>query len=104
MIIALNRINDGIVLKMWKNKMGGKFVFNCRFYKEGHMPIGAIQEALRLTEEEAFSILSLCLTSPEKLDETSERALKKLAEFCSSHGLADTSNHSIEPQETRRVS
>jgi hypothetical protein len=37
---------------------------------------------LRLSEEEAFSLLGLCLTSPQGLDTTSERALRKLAEYC----------------------
>jgi hypothetical protein len=36
---------------------------------------------LILTEEEAFSLLSLCMTSPNKLDITSERALRKLADY-----------------------
>lgn len=67
------------------------------------MPIGAIQEALRLTEDEAFAILSLCLTSPQKLDGTSERALQKLADFCSSHGMANNSNHTIKEQDSRHV-
>jgi hypothetical protein len=40
-------------------------------------------EGLKLTEEEAFSLLGLCLTSPQKLDGISEAALRKLAEFCS---------------------
>ena len=38
---------------------------------------------LILTEEEAFSLLNLCMTSPMKLDHTSERALRKLAEYAS---------------------
>ena len=37
---------------------------------------------LKLSEEEAFSLLGLCLTSPQSLDATSERALRKLAEYC----------------------
>ena len=41
-------------------------------------------EGLKLTEEEAFSLLGLCLTSPQRLDAISERALRKLAEYCSS--------------------
>jgi hypothetical protein len=40
---------------------------------------------LKLTEEEAFSLLGLCLTSPQSLDATSERALRKLAEYCTSN-------------------
>lgn len=43
---------------------------------------------LELTEEEAFSLLSLCLTSPQALDAISEKALRKLAGFCISR-----SNH-----------
>ena len=46
------------------------------------MKAGTIPEGLRLTEEEAFSLLSLCLTSPNRLDSTSERALRKLAAYC----------------------
>ena len=48
------------------------------------MKSGTDPEGLRLTEEEAFSLLSLCLTSPNRLDITSERALRKLAEYCTS--------------------
>lgn len=47
------------------------------------MPIGNIPEGLKLTEEEAFALLGLCLTSASGLDSTSERAMKKLAEYCS---------------------
>lgn len=39
-------------------------------------------EGLKLTEEEAFSLLGLCMTSPQRLDAISERALRKLAEYC----------------------
>jgi hypothetical protein len=52
------------------------------------MTTGQQPDGLKLTEEEAFALLSLCLTSPQGLDATSERALRKLAEFCST-----TSNH-----------
>lgn len=37
---------------------------------------------LALTEEEAFALLSLAMTSPSRLDVTSEKALRKLAEYC----------------------
>lgn len=37
---------------------------------------------LELTEDEAFALLGMCLTSPQALDSVSEQALKKLAEFC----------------------
>ena len=49
------------------------------------MKPGDFPDGLRLTEEEAFSLLSLCLTSPNRLDLTSERALRKLAEYCTKH-------------------
>ena len=39
---------------------------------------------LMLTEEEAFALLGLCLTSPTGLDAHSEKALRKLADYCSS--------------------
>jgi hypothetical protein len=39
-------------------------------------------EGLKLTEEEAFSLLALALTSPQGLDPTSEKALRKLAAYC----------------------
>lgn len=37
---------------------------------------------LTLSEEEAFALLTMCLTSSLRLDVTSEKALKKLADFC----------------------
>jgi hypothetical protein len=52
------------------------------------MTTGKQPDGLKLTEEEAYALLGLCLTSPQGLDATSERALRKLAEFCST-----TSNH-----------
>ncbi len=48
------------------------------------MNSGIVPGGLRLTEEEAYSLLSLCLTSPNRLDTTSEKALRKLAEYCTS--------------------
>jgi hypothetical protein len=59
------------------------------------MPTGNLPAGLKLTEEEAYALLGLCLTSPQGLDATSERALRKLAEFCSRSQLH--SNHSYEP-------
>jgi endonuclease III len=41
------------------------------------------KEGLQLTEEEAFALLHLAMTSSQRLDVTSEKALKKLAEYCS---------------------
>jgi hypothetical protein len=55
------------------------------------MAEGLIAEGLVLTEEEAFALLGLCLTSSLKIDSTSELALKKLAAYCSN------SNHYIKP-------
>jgi hypothetical protein len=52
---------------------------------------GVKSEGLVLTEEEAFSLLGLCLTSSLKLDGTSELALRKLAAYCSE------SNYYLEP-------
>lgn len=52
------------------------------------MTTGIHPSGLKLTEEEAFALLGLCLTSPNGLDPASERALRKLAEYCSA-----TSNH-----------
>ncbi len=48
------------------------------------MTIGMISQGLQLTEEEAFALLNLAMTSPQKLDATSETAIRKLATFCSS--------------------
>ena len=44
------------------------------------------EEGLRLTEEEAFSLLAMALTSPNRLDAISERALRKLARYCTRQG------------------
>jgi len=38
---------------------------------------------LELTDEEAYALLSLALTSPNQLDIASETAIHKLAQFCS---------------------
>ena len=46
--------------------------------------IGIVPGRLELTEEEAFALLSLAMTSPQKLDVASEKAIKKLAIFCAS--------------------
>jgi len=49
------------------------------------MITGVTPAGLTLTEEEAFALLSLAMTSPNRLDATSEKALRKLAEYCSNH-------------------
>lgn len=68
------------------------------------MLTGNHPEALKLTEEEAFAILGLCLTSPQVIDATSERAVKKLADYCSAHGRSDESHYSHPPQAISAVS
>lgn len=50
------------------------------------MTTGSFPAGLELTEEEAYALLGLCLTSPNPLDATSEKALRKLAEFCIARG------------------
>lgn len=50
-----------------------------------------ITSGLELTAEEAYSLLVLCLTSPQKLDSTSEQAVRKLASFCKAR--IETSTH-----------
>jgi len=60
------------------------------------MKSGNSPEGLRLTEEEAFSLLSLCLTSPNRLDQTSERALRKLAEYCTKRSNPLENNINLE--------
>lgn len=49
-------------------------------------------DRLELTEDEAYALLSLCMTSDMALDPQSEQAMRKLAEFCKSHKNAK-SNH-----------
>ena len=46
---------------------------------------------LKLTEEEAYALLSLCITSPVVVDETAQIAILKLAEYCSQR--SEPSNH-----------
>ena len=48
-------------------------------------PAATQRVALELDEEEAYALLGLCMTSPCRLDADSERALRKLAEYCLSH-------------------
>ena len=57
------------------------------------MATGSNPAGLTLTEEEAFALLAMCLTSPHGLDATSEQALRKLAEYCIS-----TSNNKDDSQ------
>jgi hypothetical protein len=66
------------------------------------MNTGQKPEGLLLTEEEAYSLLSLCLTSPNGLDAISERALRKLAEYCTS-GSNTSNTHIIQPRDHYRT-
>jgi hypothetical protein len=43
----------------------------------GQKPAG-----LELSEEEAYGLLAMCLTSPQGIDGTSEAAIRKLASYC----------------------
>ena len=52
----------------------------------------SMQAGLQLTEEEAYSLLVMCLMSPHGIDPTTESALRKLAEYC-----ATQSNHRKHP-------
>jgi hypothetical protein len=45
------------------------------------MTTGTSPAGLQLSEEEAFALLAMCLTSPHALDSVSEQALRKLAEY-----------------------
>lgn len=47
---------------------------------------------LELTEEEAFALLELAMTSATNLDATSEKAIHKLADFCREQ-VSCSSNH-----------
>ncbi len=49
---------------------------------------------LVLTEDEAFALLNLALTSEMRLDATSEKAVRKLADYCKSHSSI-ISNHKL---------
>ncbi len=58
-------------------------------------------EGLKLTEEEAFSLLGMCLTSPQSLDSVSEKALRKLAEYCTSR--SNSSNNNIDHKKPQAI-
>ena len=48
---------------------------------------------LKLTEDEAFALLGLCLTSPGPVDEETAVAMRKLAAYCSQR--SEKSNYPI---------
>jgi len=56
------------------------------------MPMELSSRRLELTEDEAFALLALCMTSANTMDPTSEKAMRKLAEFCRNNFLSN-SNH-----------
>lgn len=49
------------------------------------MTLGITPDRLELTEEEALTLLSLCMLSEANFDAESEKAIRKLADFCRSH-------------------
>lgn len=53
---------------------------------------------LFLTEEEAYTLLMMCMVSPAKVDPVTEIALRKLANFCK------TSHYYIPDIEQEKVS
>lgn len=53
-----------------------------------------INRGLKLTEDEAFALLGLCLTSPGPVDEVASEAMRKLAAYCSQRG-EKISNHQV---------
>lgn len=61
-----------------------------------------IQDGLQLSEEEAYAILTLCLTSPQALDATSEKAIRKLAAYCTAQRQAH-SHHKENADENKVV-
>ena len=63
------------------------------------MTTGKYPAGFKLTEEEAFALLAMCLTSPHGLDATSEQALRKLAEYCISTSNHNNTNQLIELSE-----
>lgn len=48
----------------------------------GGNPMKTTKQGLQLTEEEAFALLDLVMTSTHKLDAIQEGAMRKLAKYC----------------------
>ncbi|MBS1707707.1 MAG: hypothetical protein JSS65_03175 [Armatimonadetes bacterium] len=57
-----------------------------------------LKDRLELTEDEAFALLTLAMTSGIALDQVGERAVRKLAEHCKDH-TRKSCNHKIEDRE-----
>ena len=68
------------------------------------MTHGTNPAGFKLTEEEAFALLAMCLTSPHGLDATSEQALRKLAEYCIKTSNHNQANHHLELSEYKASS
>jgi endonuclease III len=56
------------------------------------MTTGGQPAGLQLTEEEAFTLLVMCLMSPYGIDKTAESALRKLAEYCAKNSTNNDSS------------
>lgn len=54
-----------------------------------------LRRGLELTEDEAFALLGLCLTSPGRFDNTAKEAMLKLAEYCAQRSEAEDNNLAI---------
>lgn len=55
--------------------------------------MGSVHDKLELSEDEAFALLTLAMTSEMALDPDSEKAVKKLVEYCKKHQR----NHNQQP-------
>ncbi len=53
-------------------------------------------QKLELSEDEAFALLTLAVTSGVPLDSTSEKAVQKLAEYCKSHQRTHSNRQSMD--------
>lgn len=63
------------------------------------MNTGERPAGLELTEEEAYALLAMCLTSPQGIDGTSEAAIRKLASYCIVlSNRSHTEDHTDEPR------
>ena len=67
--------------------------------KEAHVVAVNVEPkpALMLSEEEAFALLSMCMLTTMTLDPTSERALRKLADYCKNEQLFDGQTNGTTP-------
>jgi len=68
-------------------------MFVLGYQHKEHLTMEEIRERLELTEDEAFALLALAMTSEMALDKDSEKAVKKLVDYCKRHQR----HHSCEP-------